>query len=189
MRDGDVVALEIVVNVNLPVAIDDVVAALSKLQALELEPLCLLGNLAKIRRERLGFQIEIHEDEVFPSFAAKWNHAHGAAVEELDALDVRCADEAAVQSVGPAMILAAQNIFAAAAESDRSGTMAANVAEGAQFALPVTDDDDGFTSGIGGEKTFGSPMVRFAPFTSPQDWLSVPTSCQVRWKMRDFSIS
>jgi hypothetical protein len=59
------------------------------------------------------------------------------------------------KSVGPAMILATQDIFAAAAESDGPGAMAANVAEGAQRAFLVANNDDGFASDIGGEKTFG----------------------------------
>src|SRR6266851_4832146 len=50
MGDGDVIALEIVVYVNLPVAIDDVVAALGKLQTFELETSRLLGNLTEIHR-------------------------------------------------------------------------------------------------------------------------------------------
>jgi len=43
MRDGDVVALEIVVNVNLPVAIDDVVARSANCKALELDPFACWG--------------------------------------------------------------------------------------------------------------------------------------------------
>src|SRR5258708_6537220 len=155
MGDGYVIALEIVVYVNLPVAINDVVATFGKLQALKLETLCLLGNLTKICRERLGLQIEIHEDELFPRLAAERHHAHGAAIEELDAFDVGGADKAAIERVRPAVILATQDIFASAAESDGSGAMAADIAEGAQLALLVANDDDWFTGDVGREKTFG----------------------------------
>jgi len=41
-------SLEVVVDVDLPIAVDDVVAALGELQAIELEPASLLRNLAKI---------------------------------------------------------------------------------------------------------------------------------------------
>src|SRR6266851_858867 len=155
MGDGYVIALEIVVYVNLPVAINDVVATFGKLQALKLETLCLPGNLTKICRERLGLQIEIHKDELFPRLAAQRHHTHGAAVEKLDALDVGRADEAAIQRVGPTVILAAQNIFAAAAERHRPGAMAANVTEGTQRSLVVANDDDWLTGNVGSEKTFG----------------------------------
>jgi len=155
MRDGNVVALEIVVNVNLPIAIDDVVAALGKLQAFKLKTTRLLRNLTEIRGQGLGLQIDIHKDEPFPGFAAKRHHAHGAAVEKFNTVNVRRTNQAAIQSISPAVILATQNVLAAAAKRDRTGTMAANVAESTQFPLLVANDDDGFTCDIGGEITFG----------------------------------
>src|SRR5205823_1969638 len=115
MRDGNVIALEIVVDVNFPIAIDDVIAALGKLQTLELETLRLLRSLAEVWRQTL--------------------------------------------------------LKARSAPSLPRTTM---------IGSPET-------SAV--KKLSGSEMVRFTPFTSPQDWVSVPTSRQVRWKMRDFSIS
>src|SRR6266702_6379855 len=96
----------------------------------------------------------MHEDELFPGFAAKRHHAHGAAVEKFDAVDVGRADQAAVERVGPAVILATQDVLAAATQSDRPGAMAANIAEGAQFTLLVANDDDGLAGDIGGAKAF-----------------------------------
>src|ERR1700730_4368551 len=96
MSDGNVIALEVVIYVNFPVAIDDVVAALGKLQSLELEASRFLGNPAEVGGERFGFQVEIHKDELAPGFTAKRHHAHGAAVEELNTLDIRCSNQAAV---------------------------------------------------------------------------------------------
>src|SRR6266704_1632980 len=96
----------------------------------------------------------MHEDELFPGFAAKRHHAHGAAVEEFDAVNVGRADQTAIESVGPAVILATENIPAAATQSDWAGAMAANIAERTQLALIVANDDDGFTGNIGGEKAF-----------------------------------
>jgi len=91
---------------------------------------------------------------LFPGLAAEGHHAHGAAVEEFDAFDVGSADQAAIKRVGPAVILATQDIFAAAAESDGPSAMTANVAEGAQCTFLIANDDDWFTSNIGGEKAF-----------------------------------
>jgi len=56
----------------------------------------LLRNLPEVSGKLLSLQVEIHKDELFPSLAAKWHHAHGAAVEKLDALDVRRSNQAAV---------------------------------------------------------------------------------------------
>src|SRR5690349_17773549 len=153
MRDGNVVALEIVVDVNLPIAVDHVVAALGEFQTFELEAAHLLGNLSQAGGERLGVEIEIHKDKLAPGFAAQRHHAHGAAVEEFDAIDVRRANQAAVERVGPAMILAAQNVFAAAAERDGPGAMTADIAEGAQLALLVAHDDHWLADDICREKT------------------------------------
>src|SRR5260370_41396454 len=50
------------------------------------------------------------------------------------------------------MILGAKNILAAAAQSNWTGAMAANVAEGTEVSPTVANDDDGFTNHIGGEK-------------------------------------
>src|SRR5260370_1632239 len=96
--------------------------------------------------------MEIHENKFFRGFTAERRHAHGAAVEKFDAFDVRRANQAAVKCVGPAMILATQDVFAATAQSDRAGAMAANVAEGTKFSPIVSNDDDWFTGYIGGEK-------------------------------------
>src|SRR5215471_12455594 len=155
MRDGDVVALEIIVDVDLPIAIDDVVAALRKLQAVELEAARLLGDFSQIDEEWLGVKIEVYKNELAPGFAAQRHHAHGAAVEKLDAIHVRRADEAAVESVGPAVILAAQDISAAAAEGDGSSAMAADVAESPKFALLVANDDDRLADDVYSEEAFG----------------------------------
>src|SRR2546430_6470106 len=65
------------------------------------------------------------------------------------------ANQTATESLSPAVILATENVLAAAANRDRTGTMAANVAESTQFPLLVANDDDGFTCDIGGEINFG----------------------------------
>ena len=48
MGDGDVIALEIVVDVNFPIAIDNVVSSLSKLQTLESETARLLRDFPEV---------------------------------------------------------------------------------------------------------------------------------------------
>ena len=52
------------------------------------------------------------------------------------------------------MILAAHDILAATAESDRSGTVAADVAEGAEGSLLVANDEQRFSGAFGGKKRF-----------------------------------
>jgi len=128
----------------------------------------LLRDVAEVRGERVGLGIEIDEDEFFPGFEAQRKHAHGAAVEEFDAFDIGSADETAIERVGPAVVLAAEDIFAAATEGYRSGSVAADVAEGAKRSLFVADDEDGFAGDFGGEESFGigDGAVRAAGFSA-----------------------
>src|SRR4029077_1533953 len=90
-----------------------------------------------------------------PSLQSQWHHAHRAAIEELDAFHIRCPDQATIQRVGPAVILAAQHVFAAAAQGDWSGSMPAHVAEGTKRSLCITNHDDRLAHHVSGEKTFG----------------------------------
>jgi hypothetical protein len=113
----------------------------------------LFGNLAQEGSQRLGGKIEVDEDELFPGFAAKRDHAHRGAIEKFDALDIGRADEPAVESVSPAVIGAAKNIFRATAKCDGSGAVTADIAECAKRALLIPDDDDGLAGDIGGEKS------------------------------------
>ena len=52
------------------------------------------------------------------------------------------------------MILATQNIFAAAAQRDGTGAVPADIAEGPQLALFVAHHDNRFFGNLRGEKTF-----------------------------------
>src|SRR4029077_18537250 len=65
------------------------------------------------------------------------------------------ADEFSFERVRPAVILAAHDIFAAAAEGDGPGAMAANVAERAKSSLLVADDENGLAGDFSGEISFG----------------------------------
>src|SRR5207249_9850293 len=119
---------------------------LGKLQTIELESPRLPGNLAEVNGERLGLQVEIHKDKLLPGLAAERHHAHGAAVKELNAFDIGCADQAAIKRVRPAVVLATEDILAAAAQGDGSGAVAANVAKRTQLYLLLTDEEDWCTS-------------------------------------------
>src|SRR5258708_969497 len=59
MRDGNVIALEIVVDVGFPVAVNDVISALGKLQTFKLKTARLLRNLPEVRGKWFSLQIEI----------------------------------------------------------------------------------------------------------------------------------
>jgi len=97
-----------------------------------------------------------------------WHHAHGAAVEELDALDVGRADETAIERVGPAVILTAQEHFCSRCPSAigparwRQTLLKARSAPSLSRTTMIGSPT---TSAV--KKLSESEMVRFTPFTSP----------------------
>src|SRR5262249_17510906 len=109
MRDRNVISLEIVVDVNLPVALNDIVAPFGELQPVETKSERFLRNISKKRRERLGARVEIHEDKIFPGIDPQRHHAHRAAIEKLHTLDIWRPDQPAVQGISPPVIPAAQH--------------------------------------------------------------------------------
>src|ERR1700738_4011389 len=112
MRDGNVIALEIVVDIHFPVAMDHVVAPPGKLQSPKLETARVFRDVSEIGEKRLGGAVKIDEDESFPGFDAQRDHPHGAAIEKFEALHIRSPDQSPVQSVRPAMVCAPQDILA-----------------------------------------------------------------------------
>jgi hypothetical protein len=149
------VALEVIVDVHLPVAIDVIIVAFGERQALEWKSARKLRNIAKIIGKRKSAAIEIHKNELLPGFAAHRNHTHGGAIEQFDAIDFGSADEAAFERVGPAMVGAIEHVSASTTLGDGARAMTTDVAESAKSARLVTDDDDGFANNVAGEVGFG----------------------------------
>ncbi len=74
MRDRAVVALEVVLDRDLPVRLDDVLAAVVEPEAVQVDA-CLghrLGQDAERLAERVGLEVDVHEDERPPRV-----HLHG----------------------------------------------------------------------------------------------------------------
>ncbi len=155
MRDRNVVALQIIVDIHLPVAIDCIVAALRQLQSFELESSRLPRYLSEERRKRLRLRVEIYKNKLLPGFQSQRHHAHGAAIEQFHALHIRRADQPPVQGIGPAVISAPQHIFAAAPLRNRPCAMAAHVAERAQRSFLVAYHHDRLARQVRREKSLG----------------------------------
>src|ERR1700676_1479787 len=154
MRDRNVVALEVVVDVNLPVAVQHVVAPLHAAKACKLESARLRRNRPENGRKRLRFQIKIDENELFPRLQPQRHHTHGAAVEELHDLHIGRANQPTIERVRPAVIAATENIFAAATLRDGPSAVAADVAEGSQRPFLVAPDQSRLAGHLRGKKRF-----------------------------------
>ncbi len=88
---------------------------------------------------------------------------------KLDAIDFGRADQAAIERVRPAVVGALQDMLAAGTLRDGSGTVAADIAEGAKlrpFCRGIITTGSPATSTVKNDS--GSAIVRCMPFTSPQ---------------------
>src|SRR6516164_2450139 len=154
MYDRDMVALEVIVDVHLPVAIDVIIVAFGEGQAFEWKSARKLRNIAKIIGKRKSAAIEIHKNELLPGFATHRNHTHGAAIEQFDAIDFGSADEAPIERVGPSVVSAIQHASATRTLGDRTGAMPTDVAECSKNASFIADNHYGFAGNVGGEIRF-----------------------------------
>ena len=149
-----VTAIEIIVHVNFPVAIEGVDAAIEVVDLFgELQGSSECGDSAEEFEEGRGLAIEIDEQEVFPDVEAHGNEAVIGAVEIADALEFDHALEGAIVAVGPAVVGAAK-LFRATffLWNDGGGVMPADVVEGAEFAVIAADDEERFAVDVDGEE-------------------------------------
>jgi hypothetical protein len=149
-----VAAIEVVVHVNLPIAVERVDAAIKVVELPgELERGGEIGNFAKEFVEGRSLAFEIGEEEILPDVQAHGNEAVIGAIEIADALELDHALEGAIVAVGPAMIGAAK-LFGATVGfgNDSRGMMTADVIEGAKFAVIAANNDERFFVDVDGEK-------------------------------------
>jgi hypothetical protein len=149
-----VAAIEIVVDVDFPVAIERVDTAIEVLEFLsELQRSDDFRNRREEFAERRGLGIEVNQDEIFPSVDADGNQAILRAVEIADSVEFNHTFEGAVDAVSPAMIRAAK-LFGTAVgfRDDGGGVMAAHVVEGAEFPVVAANDNDRLASDVRGKE-------------------------------------
>src|SRR5579859_3577687 len=155
MRVGNVVAaVEIVVHVNFPVALQRVDTTIEEFEFPgELKGSNKFGNFTEKSLQRSGLAAQIDVDEILPSVDRNLDEAIFRAIEVADAFEFHHALERAIVAVGPAVIRTAKIFFAALWFcDDRSSVMAADVVESAKYAVVATCDDDRFSCEICGEE-------------------------------------
>ena len=121
------VALEIVVDVDLPVARDLVVHRPKSAHALERQRAALLGDRGDRLRQRRRLRIEVDEQHPAPFFDAKLRQPVRGAVEVPHAVPFGRRAQSPVEPVGPAVIPASQGHRPARGARHGSGPMAADV--------------------------------------------------------------
>src|SRR5258708_30738733 len=105
MKVRDVIpAVEIIVDEDLPVAIDVVGAAIEVMQIADAEESDALGESAEKLGQGRGVIVEIDEDKTLPGFNANGNQAILGAVKILDAFKLGHALEGTIETIIPAAI-------------------------------------------------------------------------------------
>jgi len=152
---GDVVAaVEIVVQVDFPVAIQRVDAAVEIFHFFgELQRGDDFRNPAEKILQRRGAPVQIHEHKILPGVHLDGNEAIFRAVEIADAFKLDHTFESAIDSVGPAVVGAAE-LFRAALRlgDDGGGVMAADIVESAELVVIAARDDNGFAGNVRSEE-------------------------------------
>jgi len=145
MNAGQVVTLEIVVDISLLVALHVVSATFKQFHPGKIKLLCLPRQFAQAIAQRRRRGIQIHKDEVEPFLNFHRHQSKIFGPEILDALDIGGADEPAIQAIGPAVIAAAEDFARAASFRRRPGSVAAHVVEAAELSIVAAHDQQRLT--------------------------------------------
>ena len=160
-----VVALEVVLEVDLPVGVDRplVMGVEDERREVEAAPRDDRRQFAERLDERRRGRIGVDEQERPPRVDRDGEQREVGSVEARFALRPWCLPQRAVEPVRPRVIRALQRLAAAAAARDRRRAMAADVDEAAEDALSIARDDDRDVPGLGRhERAGGRDLLRGA---------------------------
>ena len=137
MSDREVIALEVVVDIHLPVALDDVVAALDPAHGGQVVAgfVDLVGDHTDPVGQRRCLVIEVGEDERAQRVDLDRHQAKVCLVEILSAIHLTRHLQPAVQPVHPAVIPALQRLPVASRGHDLRCAVAAHVVETAKLFI------------------------------------------------------
>lgn len=169
MRDV-IAAVEVIIDVDFPVAVEVVRATLEKTQRIQPQRSDAFNEAGKKMRKRFHLRMQIHEYKILPSFDSDGDESVLSAIKVADAVKVRCSFERAIDTVGPAVIGAAEIGGAAGGFSDdRCSVMAANVKESAKHAIGAARDEQRLAEKIRGEEFTAS-----GDLVGATDYLPIP---------------
>ena len=144
VRDGAVVALEVVLDGDLPVGVERERHPLVELERVQVEAGAAhdLGQLAERLGERRRRRVGVHEDERPPRVDLRRLEPERLPVEAGIGLRARRCAQLAVEAIGPGVVVALERRAAAAAGDDLGAAVAADVDERAQRPGPLAVADD-----------------------------------------------
>ena len=187
MRDGAVVALEEVLDDDLPVRSDDPLSpATAVFETCRVEPVGGQrgGQPAERLRERCRVEIGVHEDERPPGVDEDGSETPFGAIESRFPVGAWRGAQRPVEVVRPGVVRALQRLTPAAAVRYRMPAVPADVDERAQFARAVAEHDDRRRAGVAREELplLGdlTDVARVLPRAAEDPLLLLPMDGRVR---------
>src|ERR1035441_6939953 len=139
-------AVEVIIDVDLPVAMYVVAPPVEVVQLADSEGRNALGEAAEELLQRRGLRVEVHEHKALPGFDLDGNQTVLRAIKVLHAIGLRHALERAVEAVFPSVVRTLQNLRMTAGLSHNGGSVVtADIIEGAQRTVGSANDDDRFS--------------------------------------------
>src|SRR5438128_2419937 len=127
MHDGNVIAFEIIVDVDLPVAVNVPVLAGRELHGREIAVTDQRRQVCERFTERRAMRIEIHKHERSARFDSKLRQAVLLLAEALDSVKLWRAEQASFKRIAPTVVSALKDPARAASCCNRTGAMSTNV--------------------------------------------------------------
>ena len=157
MNRADVVALEIVLGIGLPVAGQIVRAAQGRRSDLQPSPGQQDLQRGDMVRQRCGPDVHRGEDQPAPGLQPQGQKAEFARVKPLRRAESRRRPQPPVQGIAPAVIGADQFTLAMAARAhdQRPGPVATDIVKGAQGAVLAPDRQQAMPRDVGRDPVAG----------------------------------
>src|SRR6516164_6599829 len=139
-------AVQVVVDVDLPVAVNVVSAAIKELQPADPERRNALHDSPEKFVQRRSFRIEVHEYETLPHFDSDRHKAVVRAAEVLHAFELGHAFERTIQTILPTVVRTLQDLRLSTRLRNNGGRMmATHVEKSAQRPIHAAHNNDGLT--------------------------------------------
>ena len=151
-----VAAIEIVIDEDLPVAMDVESATVEVMKFADAEGGNAFSQAAEKVGERHCIIVEVDEDEALPGFDSYGNQTVLRAIKILDSFEFGHTFQRTVESVVPAMIRTVQDGgLAAGFGYDGGSVVATDVVKGAQGPIVTANNYEGFSSNCGRDESPG----------------------------------
>ena len=144
MHDRDVIALEVVVDIHLPVAIELPIFPRRKPKRACIARVHLIEQFANHLGERRSVRVEIDEEKSEPRLDAKLRQRARLAFESDDAIELRRLQQTSLERIRPSVIAALQHRTFAFAFRDGTGAMTTNVGHRPDDTIVAAHDQQRF---------------------------------------------